>query len=178
MINSFANVKDLQKYIRNMLISQSELKPERVLNSLSTYGTELDKLLQDEVYNSIDEEEDTLLFELQSRSSTSDVSMTENENINYYKSFRIKVIIYGNSSSDIALKIASRFRTEEVRCDLYSNGIYLEQITDPTIINEYKNETMWLRNDLAIDISVRFIINPLLIDDEFSSLTSLNIINN
>lgn len=181
-MKSFDNVSDLEKILRQALITQSTLAPERVLNSLSMYGTELDKLLSENICESIDQNDTTMLFELTSREATSDVSMTETQDndlnlITYYKAFRLKVIMYGNSSSDIALQLAARFRTEEVRNDLYEQGIYLEKITDPFIINEYKNETMWLRNDVDIDIGVKFSFTPITTDASFANISELNIIN-
>lgn len=178
---AFQNVKELEKILRENLIIQSELKPERVRNSLSIYGTQLDKLLSEEIYGSIEQSDCLLLFELNSRESTSDVSMTETEDnddnsITYYKAFRLRVILYGDDSSDIALKLVARFRTEEVRSHLYEQGVYLEKISDPFKLNEFKNETMWIRNDIEIDIGCKFKIQPINLDSNFIDITELNII--
>ena len=178
---AFENVKELEKILRESLITQSELLPERVLNSLSLYGTQLDKKLSETRYGSIEQSDCLTLFELTSRDSTSDVSMTDKEdnddnNITYYKAFRLRVIMYGDDSSDIALKIVARFRTEEIRNHLYEQGVYLERIGDPFILNEYKNETMWLRNDIEIDIAVKFKIAPITTDSDFNNISELNII--
>lgn len=180
---AFTKVDDLEKILRQTLITQSELNPDRVLNSLSLYGTELDKLLSENVYVSIEQPDTTMLFELKSRKSDADISFTSEEDnddmsITYDKAFTLRVIMYGYSSSDIALKLTARLRTEEIRLQLYEQGVYLEKVSDPYIINEYKNETMWLRNDIEIDIAAKFDILPIHVDHDFASLSEINIIKN
>lgn len=184
---AFTNVIELNKVLRNCLITQSQMNEKMVLNSLSLYGTELDKLLislsRDQRYTSIEQNDALLLFELISRESSGDISITENEenpyhNITYNKAFKLKIIIYGDAGSDIALKTIARLRTEEVRNNLYEQGVYLEKVSDPFILNEYKNETMWLRNDFEMDIAVQFKIVPILTDHEFTNISELNLIKN
>lgn len=175
---SFKKVDDLEKLLREEISVQSELPLDRVLNSLSLYGTELDTYLMENIYVSIEQPDTLVLFELTSRKSNSDVSMniqTEDDFITYDKAFRLNLIMYGSSSSDVALKLVARFRTEEVRNNLYEKGIYLEKVEDPYILNEYKNETMWLRNDVNIDIAVEFKIQPITKNSIFSNLSELNI---
>lgn len=173
---SISNVNEIEKIIRQTLITQSELDGSDVLNALSIYGTTLDKLFEEHIFTSVEQSDSFMLFELMSRDASSDISMDENDAITYYKAFKVKLIIYGNSSSDIALKLCSRLRTEEVRANLYEQGIYLEKVSDPYILNEYKNETMWLRNDIDIDIAVKYTVQPITVDNNFSDITELNII--
>ena len=45
MIKAISNIDELNKIIRNQLILQSELDGSKVLNSVSSYGQNLDKLL-------------------------------------------------------------------------------------------------------------------------------------
>lgn len=205
-MKTFNDVNELNKYLRNILITQTQLDGSRVLNALSLYGTELDKLLSDSTtqYDAIDNTNTTLLFELQARSSTSDMSMEENEtsvaslvcsdnvecdsltvsdngpvldtSIAYYKSYKLNIIIYGNASSTLAGKLVARLRTETVRNKLYCDGIYLESVSDQTTINEYKNESMWLRNDITVNISVKQDIAQISVDGNFNNfdMTILN----
>ena len=174
-----SSTNELNKILRQVLITQSELDEERVLNALSLYGTELDKYLSDSIYESVDQNDTTLLFSLEARNSTSDVSIVnENEvdNITYYKAFKLSLIIYGDNSNDTGIKLAARFRSENVRTQLYDKGIYVEEVTDPTILNEFKNDTIWIRTDLDINIGVEFNITPVNTDFDFENLTELKII--
>lgn len=184
-MNTFESIKELNKYLRNMLVTQSEINSDKVLNALSIYGTELDKLLSESIYTSIDQLDSVILFELINRDSNSNVSFNEYEqtslgtidnNVTYYKCYTLKLIIYGDSSSDVANKIVARFRTEKVKEDLYENGIYLERVTDPISLNEFKNNTMWLRNDIDIDIGVKLKISQISTDSDFQSFSDLKII--
>ena len=163
-MKNFSKTEEIEKIIRNVLIEQSELEQDKVLNSLSTYGTELDKVLEDTIYVSIDKPEVVILYELQTRESSSDVSFDDFDEqnnldiITYDKAHRVKLIMYGNDSSTLAMKLIARLRTAVIRQQLYDSGVYLEKVSDPHTINEYKNETMWLRNDIDIDIAVKYAI--------------------
>lgn len=202
----FNNIEELNKVLRQMLITQSELSPERVLNALSVYGTELDKLLEDNIYESIDRFNATLLFELSSRDATSDMSMEEDttvvdaltcsrynlcnglevsddlkvtdSSLTSYKAFKLNVIIYGIDSTTIAQKLFARFNSEFCRTLLYQQGIYLESVSQPAILNEFKNNTMWLRNDMTINIAVKQNISQITSDDDYEQLSAVTIIEN
>lgn len=177
-MNVFGNINELNKYLRNMLITQSEVDPNKILNALSMYGAELDKFLEDSIYISVDQLDSVILFELINRDSDSNVSFNEygDDKVTYYKCYTLRLIIYGNSSSDVANKIVARFRTEKVKEDLYENGIYLEEVTDPISLNEFKNNTMWLRNDVNLDIGVKLKISQVSTDSDFQSFSDLKII--
>lgn len=200
------NINDVIVKIRNMLISQSQLPSDRVLNSLSLRGTELDELLSEneEIYNGISILNTTLLFELRSIQSNSNVSMEEGDiynasdlmcsdsticdpnticgdtiidrSITYYKMYELYIIIYGENGLDTAIKLASRMRSQEVRSDLYMDGIYIEKVSDPNMINEFKNDTMWLRNDISINLGLKFAIDPTSLPSEYKNINSINII--
>lgn len=201
------DVKELEKYLRNELITQSQLNPKRVLNALSTYGTELDKLLNesdnneeiDETYDAITPCNTTMLFELEAKDSNSNVSMEDNKvndptalicsnslecdgavasdgnptldtNITYYKMFSLKVIIYGNDSINLASKLVARFRSEATRNKLYADGVYLAEVSEQKTVNEFKNEMMWLRNDITIDIGIKQSIAQLTPEHTFADV--------
>lgn len=204
MITPIVDINELDKVIRKFLIEQSELNSNKVLNALSIRGTDLDELIAENTYDSISTAETTMLFETKTRNTTSDMSMTTDETtysettcandticgndtlvgvttvvedgLVYYKAFRVRVILYGNDSINMALKLISRFRTDKIRNDFYDNGIYLETISDSESVNEYKNETMWLRTDFDIDISVKFETELMSRDEPYEIINKLEII--
>lgn len=205
-----ADIKELEKYLRQQLIIQSQLNENRVLNGLSMYGVELDKLLSEgiepeegeeveQIYDGITHCNTTLLFELEARDSNNNVSMEEdnideskavicsnstdcdniavsdntgtvNTNITYYKAFRLKVIIYGDDSKNLAFKLIARFRSEAVRNALYAKGIYVEEVTEQKSVNEYKNESMWLRNDFDINIGIKQEVEQITTESDFNDV--------
>lgn len=174
---ALSNVNELNKILRNQLIKQSRLNSEQVLNALSIHGEDLDKLLEEQAYISIDRSDLLILFELQSRRNDSDVSMTnEDDSVTMYRSFNFRVIIYGNDSSSLANVLVSRFRTEAVRNELHYNGVYLERVNEPDILNEYKNNTMWLRNDIVLEISCKFNISQIDVENTFETLSKTEIL--
>lgn len=170
------NTNSIETIIRAALIAQSGLNGKFIRNSLSLHGEALEKVLSEQIYTSIDGLDSLMLFELQSRQNDADMSETESDgSISYYKSFTIYVIIYGDSSTDIANVLTARFRTESVRTQLQYDGIYLEKISDPQKINEYKNETMWIRNDIEIDISCQIKIKQVSEEEHFKRLNNINV---
>lgn len=177
-------VKDLVKIIRDELITQSELPSNSVLNALSLYGTDLTKKVGQtgQTYEGISQTDTTLLFELTSKSSTSDVSedveviVQEQNQLLIEKMFRVHIIIYGSSSSDVAMKIVARLRSENARVHLYDQGVYLSDVSDIHIMNEFKNNKMWLRNDFDIDIAAQFNISQVIDDDMYIGLGDFKII--
>lgn len=177
-MNAISRTKELNKLLRNVLIVQSELQQDRVLNSLSLYGEDLDKLFEEQIYTSIDVSDAMILFELRSRNSSSDVSMTlQDGTIEIIRSFSLYVMIYGDDSADISSKLIARFRTEKIRNNLHNSGIYIENVSDADMINEFKNNVMWLRNDFSIDISCKFIVSQIEQDYNFDSVEVNKIYN-
>lgn len=176
-MRALSSVKELNKILREVLVSQSQLSQSKVLNALSIHGEDLDELFEEQIYTSIERYEVMILFELQSRRNTSDVSMTNDDGtITLDRSFALRVVIYGNDSSDVANLLVARLRTENIRNFLHEQGVYLEKINEPDILNEYKNNTMWLRNDIEIDIISKFNITQTELESEFSQLALMKIL--
>ena len=174
---SISNFDELNKILRKQLILQSELPSKRVANSDTLYGVTLDKLLKDKIFISLDSKDNILLFELISRNSSNDINFSETDsNINSYKSYELKIIIYGNTSPDIATNVEARFRTEYVLNDLQNQGIYIESVSEPIIIREFINESQWTRTDLSIYISCKFEIKPITMLDDYSDYSDIIVI--
>ena len=194
----FTNSDEINKLIRLQIIRQANLLPERVLNSLSTYGAELDKVLteiltvstshtvgrhnvqssEDEsIYVPIQHSDVVVLFELQDRQSSNNMSETNDDNsVTYTKSYIVHLILYGDSCGDVATTLVARLRTERCRTELLDEGISLERVTDPDRINEFKNNTLWQRTDFDIYISVEYKYTQVDDMQDFEGLSQLNII--
>lgn len=175
-MTQITSYNELNKIIRNQLLAQSQLDSTRVLNALSIHGDYLDKLISQQEYTSITVDDSILLFELTSRDNSSDISMTDaNDNIIYDTSWAIKVTMYGTQTSNLARVIAARFRSELVRNTLQEQGIYVESVSNVTTLNEYKNETMWLRNDFEINISCESTIQQISDYDRIQAINNITI---
>lgn len=176
MIKAIYNIDEINKIIREQLILQSGLDGSHVLNSVSSYGQILDRLLQAAEYTSIVPSDEVILFELSARNSDLDTSFMLNDKIQYDKAYLVHVIVYGDNSSTLVNKIIGRFRTEKVRQSLQQSGVYLESIEHSGTINEFKNDRMWIRNDCEINIYCRNEIDESEPSDDFSSFDSLTIL--
>lgn len=177
-MTNMTSVKELNKIIRNHLIEQSELNQKNVLNAISNYGETLDKLIENQVFGSYQKTDVVLLFQLNSRDNDADISFTDSDDkIVYYKSYEIYITMYGDNSPNVGNKISARFRTQNVKNSLLDSGIYLEYISNPTIINEFKNKSLWIRTDLSIGIRCKFSITQINSGDNFSVINDIKIIN-
>ena len=194
---ALTTVDDIEKIVRAKLIEQSELNPKQVRNALSLHGEALEKWLDEQTFASIglhvkgydfqtwdeslwDELSDKwsnsgtmMLFELQTRDNTGDMSEDEGDVISYYRSYRVYVTIYGTYGNDISNITVARLRTQAVRLSLRNSGIYLERVSNPVKLNEYKNETMWTRNDFEIDISCKMNVAPISYETPFEKLNDI-----
>ena len=82
------------------------------------------------------------------------MAITQDDSTIYYRSYQLKVYIYGDSAINIGNKIYAVFNSDYILSNLLEEGIYVEEITSPTLINEFVNEVMWPRCDLDFNISV------------------------
>ena len=170
MINAINNIDEINKFIRNELISQSGLDSKRVLNGVTTHGQDLIDRLNKYCYKSYEPTDSFIVFVLSPSSSENDISQTlEDDSIEIVSTYRIKCYTYGYSSMDLVQTILARFRTIEVRQNLFNNGIYLIDIGEIADGKEFINETMFIRTDFTIKISVRKIINKVNTDKDITS---------
>lgn len=159
------SVEDIDRIIRKQLIEQSELDGEFVRNASSEYGIDLDKPESDSIFVSIAPTDLVLLFEVEAQDSDDDVSETnDNDEIDYYKSYRVRCIIYGDEACTLANKLCGRFRTEYVRQSLRSDGIYFRSAGNIVTVHEFKNNVKWLRTDFELNIACKMAI-PLITDN-------------
>lgn len=171
------DINELNKILRKYLIMQSQMPSERVRNALSTYGETLDKLLNRQTYDTICPCEELMLFELRSRKSPSDKSMTESDgSVSFFKSFELYVILYGDNAATIISNLIARLRTENCRLALLNEGVYLEEVTEDESMNEFKNDTMWKRHDCSLYISCKLKVDQVMDDVVYDSINKVNII--
>lgn len=156
------NLNEVNKFIGNVLVTQSELTRDNVYNALSLHGTPLHKRLLETNFISYDVSECVLLFELESENGSDNVSMTlDNGTIVYDKTYKVSITIYGNASEDVANKTIARLRSEKVRQDIQENGLCILNVTNSQTANEFVNDTMWHRSDFAIKLGCEIVIQPI-----------------
>ena len=148
--------KEIEKIIGDLLVKESELPKEHVLNSLSLRGPELDKLIDEKVYLSYNLNDCVLLFEVSADSNLLDLSLPDKETDEIIKDIglNVKTIIYGNCSLELANIIKARLESAEVREEFLSRSLYLYEVSNLSSLNEFKNNTVWPRTDF--DISLNF----------------------
>lgn len=175
-----STIKQVKKLIRAQLIAQSGVNGQFVRDATTEYGAMLDKAGENSVFTSIVPTDIVILFDIEARNASSDMSQTnddQNKTISYFKALSMHVMIYGDDSLDKAQTLVARFRTDRVRTSLFGEGIYLENVDDPTSIHEFKDDVVWLRSDFTINIACEFVINQAQSVDDYATVESLTIIN-
>lgn len=158
MINAISNIHELDRLLRNMIIAQSGLDGSRVLNSISIRGQDLEKMIDDKVYSSYDLNDSVILFEVRARNEENEsLSMTdEDDSLIVYAPYEIHFVIYGNMSGMLAQVLKARIETEKNRDDMRNEGIQIEKVSNIETLNEFKNETVWIRNDFSIEFACMY----------------------
>ena len=174
-----SSTNDIEKIIRTTLALQAQVPLNFVSNALSLYGVMLDQNTEFDIFESITPDQTLILFELNNREGEADMSETQPDNtISVFCSFTIHVIIYGDSARNVSNHLVGRLHTERVRESLLSQGIYVESVSKPEGIQEYKNGTMRIRNDFDIDISCELNVSQIgedYIIDELNDIIIKNI---
>lgn len=154
-------IKEVSKIIRNFLNEITGIKLENIINGNSIRGPEMEKKISDNIYCSYDNDDILIIFTISSRENTyNDISFETDEYGNLIKTvpLEINLCIYGNDSMDLMNSIKSNVLSDGGRYRLYSNGIYLESCDNIVTVNEFKNGSMWLRNDMNINITIEKLI--------------------
>ena len=66
--------------------------------------------------------------------------------------------------------------SEVIRQNLFNEGINIEKVTSPVSLNEFKNETVWIRTDLSIEYSCRMSVQPVNELNEMDNISEIKII--
>lgn len=170
MIIPINSIDEINKIVRNEIIKQSELPSERVLNGISLHGQDLVDKINDYAYKSYDQNNSLIVFDLSLTNSENDISQTlENGKIQIYSTYSMKCYVYGYSSKQLVLKTISRLRSEESRQNLYEQGVHLISINDIVDGKEFFNETMYIRTDFTINVSIMSIYNKVETDSDLTT---------
>lgn len=165
-MKKISDIEELNNLIRTELIYQSGLDGSRVRNAVSLFGSMLDKSLDNIVWDSIEQNDLILLFEITTRDSAGfDISETDMDGeFTYFKAYQVSLYSYGHNSGNLMNKIVGRLRTGQSRDRLINSGIYLESVSGPVEVHEYINNSLWQRNDATMNIAIQFKVSN---EDDF-----------
>lgn len=172
---AFKNTDELNKVIRQQLILQSGLESKYVRNSLTAYGLDLNKQKFDEYFASITHDDTLLLFELSLIDDNMQMSETTNESVQTTATYNMHLICYGDCSADIMQRLVSRFRTAAVRQKLYDDGVYVQDVSNSTSINDFINDTIWYRTDCDLILQCYFNYTEVEVEDIILINSNINI---
>ena len=149
--------ENIIRELRTQLAIQSGVPLDYIFNAVSVRGPDIYKLISNTQSASFSLAESFIIFELNEDDTEDNVVLHELDNsLSSISSFNLNLKIYGNGCHAVSQNILMRFKGEEVAIDLREKGIFINRITFPTNINEFINNTVWPRCDMAIKIKVRF----------------------
>ena len=94
-MKAIKDIESIEAIIRAELIRQSQLPANFVRNANSLYGPELNKAIDESILDSISHNDCLLLFELFTNETSNNVSFEkDDDNITYYRSFRIENTLF------------------------------------------------------------------------------------
>lgn len=165
-MKQITSVEEIEAVISAALIAASGLQVNQVVNANSSLGPYLSK--DGSQLSSIRNDEQFIVFDVHSRESDDTISETYSEE-QLTASYTAHIIVYGETGTVLASKVAGQFRTDKTKLDLRRSGLYVEAVSNPQLIHEIKNETVWSRNDFDIDVSV-YLSFESASDAEFESI--------
>ena len=148
------NMQDIDKIIGNMLLKQSGLNRQNIVNGLSVRGPELSKFITETVKQSYDLTDVVIIFERMALDEgNTNIDETESDDsIRESIAEKISINIYGNQSFAMAKTLKARFESEKVREDLLNSGIHLMQ---------FMNEMLWHRASFDLEIAYEISVNQI-----------------
>ena len=148
---------DIIRNIYNELSIQTGISKDMIKNVVGVRGTSLAKRLSSTEFGSINLNDKFIIFELNEDEDTSNnVTINEyDDTVNSFMAYNFNIKVYGNHAHLVAQQILTRFKSHQVAYKLKEVGIWLTEITFPTNVNEFINNTMWPRCDLTLKLRVR-----------------------
>lgn len=170
------DVNKIVEIIRLRLIEVTDLEPEQIVNALSLNGPALEKRVGAlNVFKSATNADTLLILQLKARPNEEDVSMTIDNTLIMTNSYAVHCIVYGNNAPNIANLLFARLKTEGCRQYLYQRGVHIEEVTVPISADEFKNDIVWRRYDIDINVSCEISFD-VLDDTDFETFDKPNII--
>ena len=176
-LKPIANYDAIVKIFYQKIKEVSELPEGFVLNKSTANGADLIKVIND-VSKAYAYTDSFLLFDVSTDTDSNGIITTEKNNtVSTIADFKTTLNIYGNSSFVLAQKILARFQTEETKSEFREKGIWVKNLIFPETVKEFVNNTLWVRQDIRINFTVRFNFNKLFDVGDFASnaLTGLQI---
>lgn len=178
MISEITSIESLEAPIRSILLKQSELDGNHVLNALGIRGPAMEKpsVTQGEfIFESMSVSESVLIFELYEKSSNSEDDVND-EDIFTYLELGLKLIVYGKDSRTLSQMLKARLLSAEVRDELFKIGLNLKNVSEIESASEYVNDVLWQRRDFEISLSCRMNTQKISKDKSFELANSIDVV--
>lgn len=159
-IKALGALDDATKILRSEIIAISGVSDELVLNALTSYGADLNRIL-DEVaqglehsHSNPEDPRDDLLILFENRSDDSSSDNVFHAGVTY-QAYKMHIIIYGDGAEEMAVRIKNGLLLLDEKAKLDHEGVHIASVSNIESMNEFKNETMWQRRDFDISFAFR-----------------------
>lgn len=160
----YESVEALEKGLRNILIKQSEVGSDRVLNARTIRGVDLNKFLNEDTEESINTDDLFILFDLTNDSDWNVSEEVDERTIRIGTSFKFHIILYGNKSIELSQILHARLESNPVSLALLNLGVQLLKVGEVNDMSEFINDNFWSRCDLTMTIYGEKLINKVEMD--------------
>lgn len=169
------DIESINVILRSQIIAQSGIDAELVRDATTEYGAFLDMNTSGSIFESLTPSNTVALFELKTRESSTNMSRTnDDDSIVFFRTYQLRVMLYGDDSGNIANMLVARFRTEKVRNSLLASEVYVESVSEPERITEFKNNIVWQRNDIDINVSCEVDLTQASVDVDFETFDEIH----
>ncbi len=151
--------EEIIKKLRNVVMTNTKLPGNKVLNALSVRGTDLSDVISSTKTYSFSLGDVFILFELlKDQNGDNYITPKDDDNMIAIASYTYHLMIYGNGSDLCSQVLRTTFKQPKVAMDLREEGIYVRTVNSGETINEFINNTLLLRNDLEVKIEVAYVL--------------------
>lgn len=177
-MTKITDLKNLRKIIGDNIVAQSGIPKDHVAFSQTRYGATIQKnpivegILDETTLKTISENDAFVVFDINNDISTDDIVEDDGDAVMAYASFTSTVMFYGKDCGLNAIKVKTRFLTQELISDFESKGVHIQAIDSQRQINEYLNGSYVSRQDIIIHFSCEIDVSKLTID---GNMTTANV---
>lgn len=160
MIHGVQSLDEAIVILRNKIVEISGLQNEFVINSLSVYGADLAKIIDETQYsikqkalNPTETVNDSMIvFEVMNDEGSTDNML---QDFIKYAAYVMHITVYGESAEELAHSIKKELLMFETKAKLNYDGVHISSISNINAMNEFKNSVMWQRRDFDVNFAIR-----------------------
>ena len=169
-MTKITDTKIFGKIFGDVIVANSSLDKNHVINAKSLYGGTLQKGNDNDTVLKSFKPEETFATFLVTHDNSSDTMTEDVDNtLTTYESFICSIMIYGEHYNDVTSNLYARLLTQEILTSLHSKGVHIQTIENKGDASDFLNGMLVKRRDLIIHFSCEMDTSKIEKYDEMSS---------